>query len=121
MIDPTPYVLNTTERYMAIVFLWTAIVSYVIWIIDYTRQVPWWKNIVGRHQVIASGVVELWLIAFLLFLSTQAYRTATDWILVGCAGLMALMMVWRITIWRKLDKDARILAKMRQEADNADV
>jgi hypothetical protein len=114
MIDPTPYVLDTLQRYMAIVFLWTAIITYLVWIIDYTRQVPWWKNVVGRHQVIASGFVELLLMSLLLFLSTQSFRMFTDWALVTCAGLMAVMMVWRITIWRKLDKDARILAKLEK-------
>jgi hypothetical protein len=107
----TVYVpLDHLQRILAVVFLSISIVAYLVWAIDYTIQVPWWKNMLGRHQVIASGIVELFLITQLILLATPYYRPVTDWAMITAGALMAFMMCWRITIWRRLDKDAHILA-----------
>lgn len=92
------------------VFLGISIGAYLTWLGDYSRTARWWENMLGRHQVIASGVVEVFLIAIFLYLVAPSWRPATDWLIVASSGGLGAMMVWRITIWRRMENAARILA-----------
>jgi hypothetical protein len=106
---------NGMQYYLFEIFLATSIGAYLVWVSLYTATVPWWKNMLGRHQVIASGFVEFLLVMLFIFTVIPAWQRVTAWILVVAAGLLAGMMLWRITIWRRLEIAARALAEQPDE------
>lgn len=107
--------MTATQLLCSKVSLTVAVIAYLIWLADYSANVHWWENMLGRHQVISSGVVEVFVIAALLHLAVPAWANWTNWMFAVAAAGLAVMMLWRITIWRRLERAARILARGQRD------
>jgi hypothetical protein len=109
---------NGTQYILFETFLAIGIGGYVSWVILYSVRVPWWKNMLGRHQVVASGFVEFMLLSLFVFTVYPPWQFFMAWVLVVAAGLVAGMMIWRITIWRRLEAAARAATEPAKEEEH---
>ena len=83
------------------------IVAIVIFIADYSRLVPWWRNPVGRTIVIKDilllGVISTVVLSVFFQFSRFTSQVAA-WIQIAELGAMAAVMLWRTIVFERIDR-----------------
>lgn len=92
----------------------------VIWFIAYyTKVAPWWRNEIGRTIVIKDLVllVPLLLSIVSAFWGFNRYTSQiAGWITVVSFFGMAVVMVWRIAVWRRIHRGGKPPAELGDPA-----
>lgn len=79
--------------------------SVLLFIVQYTRLAPWWKDQIGRTIVLKDILLFLALIPTTLTLFFNFSRldsTVSAWIDIGIFFLIAVVMIWRTIVWQRI-------------------
>lgn len=80
----------------------------VVFIADYSRLAPWWKNPIGRTIVIKDflllGVIAL-VVASVFFQFSRLTSRVAGWIQIAELGAMSIVMVWRVVVFERVHRD----------------
>lgn len=85
--------------------LWVSSAAIVVWVIQYSKLAPWWRNFIGISIVGLAVCLLLVYIPSLLALAWPAqfahFATARwyTWLAIIIVNLTALFMVTRIVTW----------------------
>lgn len=83
------------------------VVAIIIFIADYSRLAPWWRNPVGRTIVIKDllllGVISL-VVMSVFFQFSRLTSEVASWIQIAMLGGMALAMIWRVAVFERLHR-----------------
>lgn len=89
---------------LARVFLAIAVISCVVWIVDYSRT-GWWRNPVGQNLVVKTSLLTLLLslslLASLLRLSPVS-AAVIRWADLGLVALIGPVMMWRVRVFHRV-------------------
>jgi hypothetical protein len=84
------------------------IVSIIIFVGQYWRLAPWWKNPIGRTIVIKDLLLILILIPSVLSLFFTFNRLTSHiaaWVDVVLLGALTPVMVWRTVVWQRIHRE----------------
>lgn len=103
--------------------LWAAMVSVLVYVVQYTLSSPWWRDPVGRTVVAKDLVILMLLLLTCIGLIWPTWLTPgeatvlTAVILVG----VSVTMVWRSVVWYRIKPPRTWLvfrrARHRRSAD----
>lgn len=83
------------------------IVAIVVFVADYSRLAPWWRNPVGRTIVIKDllllGVISL-VVLSVFFRFSRLTSLVASWIQIAELGGMAVVVLWRVVVFEQLDR-----------------
>jgi hypothetical protein len=84
------------------------IVGITLFVADYSRLAPWWKNPIGRTIVLKDllllGVISQVVLSVFFHFSRLTSQVAS-WIQVGELIGMALAMLWRIWVFERIHRN----------------
>jgi hypothetical protein len=89
------------------IVLIAGVASILLFIGQYTRLAPWWREAVGRTIVIKDMLLVLVFIPTLLSLFFDLNRLTSHvvaWLDVVLLGLVTPTMLWRVWVWEKIHR-----------------
>lgn len=100
-----------TQEQLIILFLRivliSGVVSILLFVAQYTRLAPWWRQPVGRTIVVKDLLLVLLFIPTILSLFFSLNRLTSHlaaWLDVALIGLVTPVMVWRTWVWEKIHR-----------------
>lgn len=100
-----------TQEQLIILFLRivliSGVVSILVFIAQYTRLAPWWREPVGRTIVIKDFLLVLVFIPTILSLFFELNRVTSHlvaWLDIALIGLVTPVMLWRTWIWERIHR-----------------
>jgi hypothetical protein len=93
-------------------------IAIVVFVVDYTRLAPWWRNPIGR--TIVSKDCLLFIPIFLGGLSVFWHFNRTSshiaaWLTVVSFGLIAPVMLWRTVVFELIHRQRQDDPEPREE------
>lgn len=94
----------------------SALVTGVLFVLQYTWYSPWWRDVVGRTMVaeavavflsVAPGTIENFLNL------TYAERVDLEWVNVSFVALIPVIYVWRMFVWQRLPHGTHLLGRWK--------
>jgi dolichyl-phosphate-mannose--protein O-mannosyl transferase len=84
-----------------------SLVTIVAFVAYYTRLAPWYRNPIGRTIVFKDLALILVLLPSVLSIFLSFNRLTSHiaaWFDVASFALVPVIMIWRIIVWRRLDR-----------------
>lgn len=87
-----------------------SVVTIAAFVAYYSTVANWWANAIGRTIVIKDIALILVLIPSILSIFFSFNRLTSHiaaWFDIGSFGLVPVIMIWRIIVWRRIHRDGK--------------
>lgn len=85
------------------------IAAIVVFVADYSRLAPWWRNPVGR-TIVVKDLFLLFVVALttlsVFFRFSRLTSQVAGWLQIGGLAAMALTMLWRVVVFERIHRRA---------------
>jgi hypothetical protein len=84
-----------------------SLVTIAAFVAYYSKLVRWYRNPVGRTIVLKDLALILVLLPSVLSIFFHFNRLTSyvaEWFDIGSFALVPVIMIWRIVVWRRLDR-----------------